>query len=257
MLGGQGIANTAQVIFMNNILVKLFGDSILARIVLDVSSGRYRKLEPLNSLENEKMALDLDNCSHFGYTIGKAEKLIERQLKKGLSCQAMLLEYGGNDCNYDWKEIGLDPEADHQPNTPLDEFRQTYRRIIATLKRNGILPIAMNLPPIDADTFFDTWIKPDPNAELIHQWLGDKQHIYRWHELYSRTVEEIAREDDILLIDVRSAFLARKDFPELICSDGMHPTEKGHSLIIQSVRSFLEQLSPSTISRMLTAGASC
>lgn len=64
----------------------------------------------------------------------------------------------------------------------------------------------MNLPPIDAVKFFDTWIAPDENSAAILDWLGDVQKIYRWHELYSLETEEIARRTNTPLIDVRKPF---------------------------------------------------
>ncbi|MGI6545902.1 MAG: SGNH/GDSL hydrolase family protein [Fastidiosipilaceae bacterium] len=224
------------------LLVKLFGDSIIGRVVQDEPGGRYRRLDPLEKIQQDEIRLDLVNFGKFGYTIGKAKRLIERQLLRDPEFQVILLEYGGNDCNYEWAEVGRRPEQDHQPGTPLKEFHETYVEIISLLKKQGVRPIMMNLPPIDAVKFFDTWIAPDENSAAILDWLGDVQKIYRWHELYSLETEEIARRTNTPLIDVRKPFLGRRDFPTLIGPDGMHPTEKGHTLIVEAVREFISQL---------------
>jgi acyl-CoA thioesterase-1 len=224
---------------MKQVFVLLFGDSIVGRIVQDTPGGRYRHLAPLKQIQENEIQLNLDNWGRFGCTIGKAERLIERQLANETPCQAMLLEYGGNDCNYKWREVGEDPTAEHQPGTPLHIFRETYLRIVRRLMERGILPVIMNLPPIDAEKFFDTWIAGLSNASGILEWLGDKQMIYRWHERYSLESEAVARETGAVLIDVRKPFLERHSFKDLIGPDGIHPTEQGHDLIIRTIKDFL------------------
>ena len=63
------------------------------------------------------------------------------------------------------------------------------------------------------------------------QWLGDIQHIYRWHERYNNAIIRVAMESKCQLIDIREAFLDKKKYEEYLCVDGIHPNEKGHSLI--------------------------
>lgn len=236
---------------MHPVFVKLFGDSIIGRVVQDGPEGRYRRLDPVVKLEDNDIDLNLVNVGRFGYTIEKAEKLIEKQLKNDEQTQVMLLEYGGNDCNYDWQKLSDDIDGEHMPGTPLNVFRKTYIRIIEKLRAHNIMPIIMNLPPIDAEKFFATWIAPLPAADKILSWLGDKQKIYRWHELYSNEAERIAQETGTLFIDVRSAFLMRRDFPDLIGPDGMHPTEKGYEVLSQALRSFVRNIDSATKAKLL------
>ena len=37
------------------------------------------------------------------------------------------------------------------------------------------------------------------------------------------------------MIDIRSAFLVRKDYTDYLCEDGIHPNEKGHRLIREAM----------------------
>ena len=62
--------------------------------------------------------------------------------------------------------------------------------------------------------------------------------IYRFQELYSQAAEKVARDTGTLLIDVRSVFLDKHNFRELICEDGIHPSEEGHRLIRNTFREF-------------------
>lgn len=62
--------------------------------------------------------------------------------------------------------------------------------------------------------------------------------IYRFQELYSDTVVRIAHETNTMLVDVRSSFLNKRNFSELLCEDGIHPTEQGYNLIKQTFFEF-------------------
>ena len=55
--------------------------------------------------------------------------------------------------------------------------------------------------------------------------------IYRWHESYNMAVCRIALSQRVPLIDIRSAFLERKNYQSLLCEDGIHPNEEGHAMI--------------------------
>ncbi len=227
---------------MTHIRVKLFGDSIIGRVVQDPATGRYRHLEPLEEVHAHDLHLDLVNSSKFGATISKGRKLITKYLQEDPDCQVILLNYGGNDCNFKWSAIGQDPTLDHQAATPLEAFQQGYLDIIDQIKQKGIRLVLANLVPIDAEKFFATWIKPDQGSDRILDWLGDKEAIYRWHEMYSLKVEAMARETDTPLLDLRSLFLQNRGFKKLIGPDGMHPTRKGHDLILEAVYQYLEGL---------------
>ncbi len=60
---------------------------------------------------------------------------------------------------------------------------------------------------------------------------GDVYRINRWHESYIMAVCCVASEQHAPLLDIRSAFLMRRDCFSLLCEDGIHPNEKGHALI--------------------------
>ena len=224
---------------MRRLTVKLFGDSIIGRVIQDPSTGRYRRMEPLGDFHDQDLLLSFVNCGKFGSTICKGRKLLERQLEGDPGCQVILVGFGGNDCNFKWSEIGENPSLDHEPSTPLDVFYQNYLHVINRIKEAGIRPILTNLPPIDAEKFYDTWIAPDRASNQILGWLGDKQAIFRWHVMYPLNVLAMARSTDTPLLDLRSIFLENRTFQSLIGPDGMHPTEKGHGLILEAAREFI------------------
>lgn len=212
--------------------IAIFGDSVMRGVLLDHETKRYyfRKDDQINQFE-DSFQIEVDNRSKFGCTIEKGERMLTKALEKGLSCDMMLLEYGGNDCDYDWEAIAAEPNGQYLPHTPLPAFEAAYRRMIQMLRDNHIQPIVMSLPPIDAEKYFDWFTRNGASAENILRWLGDKQLVYRHQELYSATAVRIAGECDCLCVDARTPFLARHDYKELLCDDGIHPNEKGHQLI--------------------------
>ena len=49
--------------------------------------------------------------------------------------------------------------------------------------------------------------------------------------MYNIRVHSVASAMRVPVIDIRSAFLLRTDYGELLCDDGIHPNEAGHRLI--------------------------
>lgn len=88
-----------------------------------------------------------------------------------------VLEFGGNDCDFDWKSVSDDPEAAHICKTPLEAFKQKYARMLETIKRLGGKPIVLNLPPIDSGRYF-RWDQPQPVA-VAHPALSERSRLHR------------------------------------------------------------------------------
>lgn len=214
----------------------IFGDSIMKGVMLDPSNKRYViQKGPGAEAFSHTTGLIVTNDSKFGCTITRGRERIEKALAQGKRFDAVLLEYGGNDCDFDWKKVSADPDGEHQPKTPLDQFIAEYKKIINLLRSHLVTPIIMTLPPIDAHKYLNWLAMNGLSRENILNWLGDEQMIYRFQELYSQTAASIARETGVLIADVRTAFLSRRDFNDLICDDGIHPTEKGHAIIYNAL----------------------
>ena len=222
--------------------VEVFGDSLLKGIQVNPLNKRYHVNDNLDftSIE-ETHSLSIKNFSKFGCTITKGITLIDKHLKRDDSfCDAIVMDYGGNDCDFKWHEIAERPDDEHLPNTPLDVFIETYYEIITLLKSKGIRPILTTLPPLDAQRFFD-WFCSGVNKENVLKWLESVETIYRWQESYSRAVEKIAADTDSLLVDIRGAFLSHSRIKRFLCEDGTHPNTEGQKIITQAFLDFIEQ----------------
>lgn len=220
-----------------------FGDSIVKGIVFDGIRGRYAYLK--NSFANlfcNNTGIKVENYAKFGCTISAGKKIIEKHENELAGYKYTVLEFGGNDCDFDWKAVSERPEDEHIPNTPIDEFEELYSNAIDSVTASGSKPIVFSLPPLNAEKYF-SWISKNLNAENILHWLGDIEHIYRWHEMYNLAVVRLASVKNVPLVDIRRAFLESRKYLGLLCEDGIHPNEAGHALISDTIKSYISKMS--------------
>ena len=218
----------------------IWGDSLLKGIILDETDGKYRPLKQCSVyLFNKVFPLSIKNNSRFGCTAPKALDNLERSLKKGFHADAVLLEFGGNDCDYNWVEVSEHPEEEHQPHTPFEEFTATMKKMVHILLEHNIRPLLMNLPPIDATRYFD-WISQlkGVNGERVLQWLKQKDIIYQQQERYSLAIDKLAYTEGLPLIDVRDRFLTLRNYRDYLCLDGIHLNEQGQKILGETFSSY-------------------
>ena len=212
--------------------VAIWGDSVMRGVVYNEEKDRYALLEE-NSADraSRRLGLTLNNRARMGCTVTKGLAILKRDLQAGVRGDAALIEFGGNDCDYRWEQIAADPGRDHQPKTPLALFTAQLREMVQLVREKGMAPVMMTLPPIDAQRYFRFFTRGGLNQENILSWLGDIQHIYRWHERYNAAVVQVAEECGCPLAGVREAFLCEHRVGDLLCADGIHPNRRGHALI--------------------------
>ena len=221
--------------------IDLWGDSVLKGVIFDENRRRYTRLEENNAVNVlENFGLDIRNNTKFGLTAPKARDLMERALNKGMDSQVAVMEFGGNDCDFNWREVSEHPDVEHKSNTPLEAFRQCIVDMVGLLRGKGILPVLMNLPPIDAKKYF-TWISKGLNPRNILAWLGDVQRIYRHHECYNISVMSLAGSLGCDLIDIRQPFLLQKNYSSFLCEDGIHPNREGHVLMQKTLGIYAQE----------------
>lgn len=222
--------------------IEIFGDSILKGIQLNPKNMRYCVDNNIDiKTISQKHSLVIRNHSQFGCTIQKGYAALLKWLDKGYPCDMIVMDFGGNDCDFNWAEIAEQPFAEHKPHTPLDVFAETYRQIIDKLKQKNILPVLTTLPPLEPQRFFD-WFCKGLNKENIMKWLGNINTIYRYQENYSRMAEKIAHAAAVPLVDLRGAFLKHRRIEHLLCEDGTHPNTAGQKLITDAFLEFAETM---------------
>lgn len=215
--------------------VTIYGDSILKGILLE--NGRYTINREWEKRFCERFPVRLTNRSRFGCTIKKALGLIRKDSEKPCAEEEIaLLEFGGNDCDYDWAEIARDPARDYDCKTPPETFCEEYREAIRMIRRSGRTPVLVTLPPIHSERYLRFICRDGLDRNNILSWLGDVDAIYRWQEKYSDMVTALAAQENVRLIDLRAAFLRDGRSPEeLLCADGIHPSRSGQGVIYDAL----------------------
>ena len=98
-----------------------------------------------------------------------------------------------------------------------------------------VQPVLMTLPPIDAARYLDFICRGGADKGRILRWLGDCQMIYRYQELYSDTVAQVAAEQAVPLIPVRRAFLWDQNYCRMISADGIHLNMTGYRRLFDTI----------------------
>lgn len=215
--------------------ITIYGDSILKGVLLE--NGRYIINREWEKRFTDTYGIRLTNRSRFGCTIRKGIGLIRADSEKGYAAgECALLEFGGNDCDYDWAEISDDPGRSYDCKTPPESFLAAYREAIGLIRKSGRKPVLATLPPIHSERYLRFICRNGLSRENILTWLGDVDAIYRWQKKYSDMASDLAESEHTELIDLRAAFEADgRDPCELLCADGIHPSHSGQGLIFHTL----------------------
>ncbi len=217
------------------------GDSIIKGVLVRSEGERSRYSLADKSIVEccaEKLGGESLNLGKMGCTIEAGERILDRYLDKMSGAQYVLLEYGGNDSDYNWQEIAESPEKEHFPRTRLEVFEEVYERVIYKIKEMGAIPLVLSLPPMDAERYFAFFSQKweDGFRANVMRWLGGSTNtIMSGHELYNLATMRIAQRTGAQWIDVTSGLLKEHNFRAYLCDDGIHPNERGQRMIAEAV----------------------
>ncbi|MDR1573416.1 MAG: SGNH/GDSL hydrolase family protein [Clostridiales Family XIII bacterium] len=221
---------------MNSICI--FGDSISKGVVFDAVRKRYSILKDNFANLIGREGVFVKNHARFGCTVTEGMDILSRHGEAPGVCDLTLLEFGGNDCDYNWAEVSRDPLRKHDCKTPIALFSEKYKTMIDAVVSSGGKPLLLTLPPIDERRYF-AWISKGLNADRIIDFLGSVRTIFTWQETYSGIARTLSKVCNAPLIDIRAGFLALRDYRDSLCEDGIHPNETGHQLIFEILKSEL------------------
>ncbi len=216
--------------------ITAFGDSVLKGVIYEDEHYRVAD-ESFQKICEQYFGITIENRARFGSTISKGESVFEKNLSliKESDGDYVVLEFGGNDCDFNWKEISEDPDRKHLPMSTISNFTTTYTNIINEIKNLGKIPVLLSLPPIDSARYF-AQISRGLSSENIMKWMkNDRQYITNWHERYNIEIFKLAIATSVPVIDITSIFLEKKNYSRFLCVDGIHPNAEGHKLIAKAI----------------------
>jgi len=221
--------------------IVVYGDSIARGVIYDEQKQKHSLLlENFTNILRDRLKGIVYNAAKFGSTIaGGMLRLQDDVLKR--KPDIVLIEFGGNDCDYHWDEIADNPSGEFHPNTECSAFYELLKHLVEKLRTLNIVPVLVSLPPLDPDKYF-RWIShnSDQAGKNILQFIGNVSHIYSWHERYNAAILRVAEETKTRLIDIRSAFLQKDDYRKLVCIDGIHPNKEGHKVIADKIFNYIQ-----------------
>jgi acyl-CoA thioesterase I len=220
--------------------IVVYGDSISRGIIFDdVKQKHALLLENFSNLLRAQLKAVVYNAAKFGSTLVEGLQRLQHDVLRRHP-DIVLIEFGGNDCDYHWNEIAEDPSGDFHPNTECTKFHDLLSGLVVKFQALEIVPVLVTLPPLDPDKYLK-WISHNSEEakKNILQFIGSVSHIYAWHERYNAAVLRVAEETKTRLIDIRSAFLENEDYRTLICGDGIHPNKKGHQVIADKILQYI------------------
>lgn len=211
------------------------GDSIIKGVLFTPEEngfGHYSLSDHnIADLVADNLHCEVVNLGKMGCTIETGERILERHINSLEGTKYVLMCYGGNDSDYDWKAIADHPDREHHPKTPLRIFEKTYARIVNKVRDMGYTPLVMSLPPMDAQQYFDFFTSTftEEQKTNVLKWLkGSTETIWAGHELYNDAVKRIADATNSILVDVTTSLGNGKGY---LCADGIHPNLAGQSKI--------------------------
>lgn len=221
---------------MNYAGLSVWGDSIAKGVIYDETRGRYaicRDSCLMRLSRDDKITIEKNSV--MGQTTENGlSRMRADSLKPG---EVAVIEYGGNDCDLDWKAVSEHPEGPQFGKVPVDKFTRNLAEMVRRARNADMLPVLVLPPPLIAQRYFD-WVSRGLNRENILGYLGDVEHIFRWQANYADHVRGLAEEMNVPLVDIRSCMLAG-DLNELMCIDGIHPNAQGHAVIYNAVAPLL------------------
>ena len=213
--------------------VHIWGDSLARGVLYNEERKRY-------ALSRERCSTRLEqardckvvNPSGMGATVLDGMDWFARfQPVENALCA---IEFGGNDCDLDWKYVAAHPEEPVRAKVDLDLYAQTLSEFVRRVREGGMQPLLVTPLPLHAGRYF-RWVSQGLDADAILRALGDEYHIYRWQERYTVAMRGVATQSRCKLLDLRDVFLAQPNYNALMCVDGIHPNDAGHRVLAEAV----------------------
>ena len=219
--------------------IQVWGDSVLKGVVYDSARSRYTLLkDSAISMLSRTFRVPFENLSRMGRTAPEALEIMKTMEPDAFKGKLVVIEYGGNDCDFNWAAVASEPDAPHTPRTPVEQFTQALKEMASHVRAMGGTPLLCSLPPLDPRRYLKWIVRDGLDEGRILSFLGVPERIYRWQEYYSTQVLKAAAELNCRWLPLREAFLSAVRGEDVLCEDGIHPNDQGHRLIYEAAVEF-------------------
>ena len=233
---------------VNILKIVCFGDSLTRGISYVKGRLRIIKDNYPSSLAKltESLPFEIMNKGVFN---DNSDLLVNRVEKDVIAenPDIVLIEVGGNDCNFHWDQVAKNPEGIHEPIVPLDRYLDNITTLVKQIQEKHVTPFLLTLPPLDPARYYQSIASRfGPSIGHFVSYVGGIEH---WHGMYNRKLKSLAEELKVPLIDVRSYLKESGDLKSLISDDGIHLTSEGYQhmskAIYRDLQKHIDQKLPS------------
>lgn len=197
-----------------------FGDSVLA------GTGASEREKGCAKIVKDSLSIPASLKGRNWNTSQDGLDRLEQDVIKQKSFSHVIILFGNNDC---WL---MEPG---QPKINIERFRENMRSIVNRVNSNKQIPILCTLQPIDFKRFSS--IK---SQELLAFGKNIELNPEELQKQYSRSIFDLANDLKVCCVDLRAKLEASTE--DVIALDGIHPNDKGHTIIASSIMSFLNSL---------------
>ncbi|MBP3741981.1 MAG: SGNH/GDSL hydrolase family protein [Treponema sp.] len=222
---------------MEKISIVVFGDSILKGVVTIPESKNLFDVTENDSLSlaQKELGFELDNRSIYGNITSKGLVKLQKYLEKGGHADLCVIEFGSNDCDYDWNIFtpGAQlPAFDSiPPKVPMNDYLTNLEAMVNLCRKHKITPVIMNLIPYICDKWFKTIAKGHDQAAILQFLGGSADTLGKNQEKYYKALMDFVSKKGLQLIDVWKLFSGLEKPEDFMCDDGIHPNEEGYKLL--------------------------
>ena len=228
---------------MKDASITVFGDSIGKGVYTDNGKIEIIKNNAVELLLKNN-GLNITNQSVYGLSLKRFtdRKIIDRYIDSlpNDKDNVAVFELGGNDADYDWKEVCETPDLPHGSKTDIKEFGEDLKEIVKKLNEAKVKTYFCTLIPVSSARYFNNVISKVADCKKVLSFFnGDINTIHRHQEIFNSEILKVAIANGVDIIDLRTQFLLSNSFEDLMCLDGIHPNEKGQHLIYDTARQLI------------------
>lgn len=224
--------------------VYIFGDSLLRGVMPD-EQGLYHSTNSIgfDELEN-RYQICIKNYSMPTFTVKQGWAWMQKNMEaSGAKPDLVILEFGGNDCDYRWGEMR---DSCHRlteiHRTPIDEFVKVYTDMTEYLADRGIETAVTLCPQFPVGVYLKHLIASGIPEQVIKTYIETPDMVIRDYKAYKSEIVKLAEKKRIPVIDIEKTFAFLTDLEDYYSMDGLHPNEKGYRLIHDTFACFFDAL---------------
>nr|WP_268239381.1 SGNH/GDSL hydrolase family protein [Sporolactobacillus putidus] len=225
---------------MDGLKIVCFGDSVTRGITF--VSGRFKIIRENYPALLQRFLGSGDEVINKGVFNDNSDLLVRRLDKDVLQLHPdlVLINIGGNDCNFRWDQVSLLPEEEHVPIVPLSRYLANIKILIEKISSSGAVPVVLSLLPLDPARYYQSLMKRYSHS--IGHWISCCGGIEHWHGMYNRALKDLVRKMGVPVLDIRTAFKQKGNFSKLINEDGLHPSAEGYRALAEIVSAGIPEL---------------